>query len=118
MKVLSTRKLSKTVSEKRKAMGLTQEQLGEQASLHRVMVGRIEREDFIPSIVQLQALADVLQFEITEMFVVQEEQHPLIALRSEQMSEEAQQGFDTLISMILTLRKHMVLRKTYEEEYH
>ena len=48
MKVLSTAKLAKTVTELRKQKDLTQEQLGEQTSLNRVMVGRIERENFIP----------------------------------------------------------------------
>jgi transcriptional regulator with XRE-family HTH domain len=117
MKILSTAKLARIVSERRGEMGLTQEQLGEQTSLHRVMVGRIEREDFIPSIVQLQALSSVLGFEITDLFVEQNEEQSFIALRSELMSEGERQGFDTLLSMMLTLRQQMVLRSTYEDKH-
>lgn len=116
MKVLSTAQLAKTVLELRKEKRLTQEKLGELTSLNRVMVGKIEREEFVPSVVQLQALAKVLGFEITDMFVEQEHQHSFIALHSESMSKEVQEGLDTLLSMMLALRRQMVLRRTYEEK--
>lgn len=33
------------------------------------MIGRIEKKEYIPSIEQLQALAEALQFDITTLFV-------------------------------------------------
>src|SRR5690554_1059270 len=83
MKILSAVKLSKTVSELRNQKKLTQAELGELTGLHRIMIGRIERENFIPSIMQLEALAEVLEFEITDMFVEKERTESFIALRSE-----------------------------------
>ncbi|WP_419790151.1 helix-turn-helix domain-containing protein, partial [Sphaerochaeta associata] len=44
MKVLSAGKLSATVSNLRNKMNLTQAELGERTGLHRIMIGRIERE--------------------------------------------------------------------------
>lgn len=114
MKVLSTAKLAKTVTELRKQKDLTQEQLGEQTSLNRVMVGRIERENFIPSIIQLQALSAVLGFDLTDMFVEQEDETSFIALRGMQHSEEEREGVDQLLTMMLTLRQQMMLSKAYE----
>ncbi|MCK9524109.1 MAG: helix-turn-helix domain-containing protein [Proteobacteria bacterium] len=116
MKILSTARLAKLVIELRKKKGLTQEQLGEQTSLNRVMVGRIERENFIPSVVQLQALSSVLGFDLTEIFVEQEKEPSFIALRSENLSEEDRKDFDRLLSMMLALRQQLTLRKAYEHE--
>ena len=36
------------------------------------MIGRIERQAFIPSIAQLEALSAVLDFDLTDMFVENE----------------------------------------------
>lgn len=116
MKVLSEGKLSKTVNELRNAMNLTQAELGERTGLHRIMIGRIEREDFMPSIIQLQALADVLGFEITDMFVEKEQTQPFIALRSESMNETEREGLDTMLGMMFALRQQILLRRKFEHE--
>ena len=111
MKILSTSKLSETVSELRNKMHLTQSELGERTGLHRIMIGRIEREDFIPSITQLESLSEVLGFEITDMFVDKEQTQSFIALRSESMNEIEKAGVDTLLDMMLALRKQILLRR-------
>ncbi|MDD3904813.1 MAG: helix-turn-helix domain-containing protein [Sphaerochaeta sp.] len=114
MKILSAVKLSKTVSELRTSKNLTQAELGERTGLHRIMIGRIEREDFTPSIAQLQALADVLGFEITDMFVEKEQPQSFIALRSESMDDVEQKGVDTLLGMMFALRQQTLLRRKFE----
>jgi len=116
MRILSAVKLSKTVSQLRNNMNLTQAELGERTGLHRIMIGRIEREDFTPSIVQLQALADVLGFEITDMFVEKEQSQSFIALRSESMNEVEKEGVDTLLGMMFALRQQILLRRKFEHE--
>ncbi|MDA3835029.1 MAG: helix-turn-helix domain-containing protein [Spirochaetales bacterium] len=116
MKILSAVKLSNTVSELRNSKNLTQAELGERTGLHRIMIGRIEREDFIPSIVQLEALANVLGFEITDMFVEKEQSQSFIALRSESMNDVEQEGVDTLLGMMLALRQQILLRRKFEHE--
>lgn len=114
MKILSAVKLSKTVSELRNKMNLTQAELGESTGLHRIMIGRIEREDFTPSIVQLEALANVLGFEITDMFVEKEQSQSFIALRSESMNEVEKEGVDTLLGMMFVLRQQILLRRKFD----
>jgi transcriptional regulator with XRE-family HTH domain len=116
MKKLSTAKLAETVKEKREQKGLTQEELSKITGINRVMIGRIERENFIPSITQFEALSNVLDFEITDMFVEKEETNSFIALRSEALSEGEKEGVDRLFKMMLTLRQQILLRRKFENE--
>ena len=53
---------------KRKEKKITQAQLAEMTGIHRAMVSRIEAQEYIPSINQLQAIAEALDFEITDLF--------------------------------------------------
>lgn len=48
---------------------LTQAQLADMTGIHRAMVSRLEGLDYIPSIDQLQAIAEALGFEVTDLFV-------------------------------------------------
>ena len=73
MKKLSLPLLAETVVSKRKALKITQTQLAEKTGMNRSMLSRVESQDYIPSIDQLQALGDVLQFEPASMFIAPEE---------------------------------------------
>ena len=74
MKKLSMDKLVNTVINERKAKGLTQVQLAEATGINRAMIGRLENSDYIPSIDQLQRLGENLGFEVTDLFVEEEEE--------------------------------------------
>ena len=74
MKKLSMDKLVSTVINERKAKGLTQVQLAEATGINRAMIGRLENSDYIPSIDQLQRLGENLGFEVTDLFVEEEEE--------------------------------------------
>ncbi len=74
MKKLSIPLLSDTIVKARKDHNLSQAQLSDLTGINRLMIGRIEKQEYIPSIEQLQALAEALQFDITALFV--EEQSP------------------------------------------
>ena len=69
MKRLSTDKLIKTITNQRKSKSLSQAQLSELTGINRTMIVRIEKGDYIPTIDQLQNLAEALNFDITELFV-------------------------------------------------
>lgn len=73
MKKLYMDKLVNTVINERKAKGLTQVQLAEATGINRAMIGRLENSDYIPSIDQLQRLGENLGFEVTDLFVEEEE---------------------------------------------
>lgn len=116
MKTLSTRKLAETVTSLREQKKLTKEALGKLTGINRIMIGRIESEEFTPSIVQLEKLANALAFDVTDIFIEKETTNSFIALRSEALCEKEKEGVDILFKMMLTLRQQIRLRSKYEEE--
>ena len=69
MKKLSVEKMVDIISSRRKSKKMTQNQLAQATGINRAMIGRIENKDYIPSIEQLQSLGEVLEFEVTDLFV-------------------------------------------------
>ena len=52
MKTLSSKKLAERVKTLRESKGYTKEELGNLTNINRIMIGRIEKQDFVPSIIQ------------------------------------------------------------------
>lgn len=69
MKKLSTAQLADTIIRLRKQQHMTQAQLAAETGINRSLVSRMEKQDFMPSIEQLEALGNVLHFDITELFI-------------------------------------------------
>ena len=69
MKKLSNQLLADTISAKRKELNLTQTRLSEFTGINRSMIGRIENLEYTPTINQLEKLAEVLDFDLTNLFV-------------------------------------------------
>jgi transcriptional regulator with XRE-family HTH domain len=82
MKKLSSSKLADIIKLKRKVKKLTQKQLSDLTGINRIMIGRIEREEYIPSINQFESLAIALYFNITDMFVEKQATNLYFALQS------------------------------------
>jgi transcriptional regulator with XRE-family HTH domain len=116
MKTLSTKKLAETVRNLRESKGLTKEELGNLTGINRITIGRIEREDFIPSISQFEALSRELGFDITEMFEEKERTNSFVALLSETLSDSEKEGVEKLFNMVLALRQQIKLRSSFENE--
>lgn len=72
MKKTSQKIIAETILDCRKQACLTQAQLAELSGLNRATIGRIENEEFMPSIDQLQSLSETLKFDITSLFVEEE----------------------------------------------
>lgn len=68
MKKLSIEKMAKTITSNRKNLKLTQAQLADKTNINRAMISRLENSEYTPSIDQLQAIAEVLGFEIVDLF--------------------------------------------------
>lgn len=68
MKKLSITKMSDTIISKRKELKMTQVQLAEATGINRGMISRLESCDYTPSIDQLQTIAEVLHFEVVDLF--------------------------------------------------
>lgn len=69
MKKLSQSLLADIVSTKRKAKNMTQQELSDKVGINRALLSRLEQQDFIPSIPQLENLAEVLDFEPSDLFI-------------------------------------------------
>ena len=69
MKKLSQSLLANLVATKRKEQNMTQQALADATGINRALISRLEKEDFLPSIPQLEALCEALGFEPDEVFV-------------------------------------------------
>lgn len=69
MKKLSQSLLADLVATKRKEQNMTQQALANATGINRALISRLEKEDFLPSIPQLEALCEALGFEPDEVFV-------------------------------------------------
>lgn len=71
MKKLSMSVLANLVTSKRKEKSMTQQQLSDATGINRALLSRLEKQDFIPSIPQLEALGETLGFEPDSVFINQ-----------------------------------------------
>ena len=69
MKRLSKKLLASAIKSARRALHMSQQELADRAGMHRTMIGRIEKEDYTPTIDQLEKLGEVLDFEPVSFFV-------------------------------------------------
>lgn len=69
MQKLSQRELTNIIITKRKKANMTQQELADKTGINRATISRLELMDFMPSIAQLESLSDVLDFDITDLFV-------------------------------------------------
>ena len=115
MKRLSQEKMVEIVKELRKNKDLTQEQLSAETGINRQMIGRLENREYMPSISQLEKLAEVLGFDIPDFYV---ENEPMVytAYRSSSMSEEERAGADRMFDMMMASKQQLVLRKAMLNE--
>ena len=125
MRILSIRELAKTVIKLREEKGYTQEKLGNLIGISGIIIDKIEREDLLPSIVQLEELAEVLEFDIAEMFICKEENNSLHTFKSGALNKVEEKGIEQLFKMMCSLRQQIMLRRKcklaeripYEEDW-
>ena len=69
MKKLSTSLLADLVMSKRKELKMTQQNLADATGINRALISRLEKEDFLPTIPQLEQLGETLGLEPDNVFV-------------------------------------------------
>ena len=69
MKRLYSALLAETVKRRRKEKNITQIQLAQLTGINRSMIGRLENETYKPSTDQLEGIAQVLGFEVTDLYI-------------------------------------------------
>ena len=67
-KIVYRLQISEAIKSARKSLRFTQADLAEKSGLNRATIGRIENGTFMPSIEQLQDLAEALDLDITTLF--------------------------------------------------
>ena len=75
MKNISKEIIASTVKEYRNKLGMTQLEVAKAAKLNRATVSRIEAASYMPSIEQLQNIAEILHFDITNLFKPEKQQN-------------------------------------------
>lgn len=115
MRHLSQEKLAAFVKEKRVQLNYTQEQLSEKTGMNRAMISRLEQEKYLPTIPQLECLADVLKFEIAELF---RDNQPTVftAFRGSNLTSQEKDGVEHLLEMMLVAKQQILLRKALGRE--
>jgi transcriptional regulator with XRE-family HTH domain len=113
MKKIDLDKLSLLVSQRRKQKKMTQDELGELTGINRQVIGRIELGKTVPSLSQLQQLLDVLEIDFNSILEDEQVEDVFMAMKGEARDDEEKKGLETMISMMLCLRKHDKLRRVY-----
>ena len=92
MKKLSLEILSNTVMTKRKAAKLTQTELGKLTSINRSVISKLEKGEYTPSVDQLQALSEVLNFNLVDMMVSDEN------IANDNMNKDEKQNYKIAVA--------------------
>jgi transcriptional regulator with XRE-family HTH domain len=79
----SPKLLGQRIRSLRQGRGLTQQQLGERASLNYKYLGTVERGESNPSLLVLERIADALEVELSDLFrFAHEETSPKVLRKS------------------------------------
>ena len=110
MTTISIARLAEIVQKTRKERSLTQQDVQDLTGINRLLIGRIEKGDFLPSLPQLNILAEKLNFDIASLIEEREDENAFYAMRGEAKSQEESEGVDKLFSMMSFLKSQMLLR--------
>ena len=112
---LSENKLAQTMKKRRSALKITQQELAEATDINRAMIGRIEREEYIPSIPQLEAIAENMKFDFIDVFADDERPAFVMAMRGKNLDAKERGGVNALLKMMLAAKQQIIMSGTLEK---
>jgi len=94
---------------------MTQDDVGKKTGINRALIGRIEKNDFLPSILQLNSLAEVLDFDLQDIL---EDDTPMVAtaFRGSDLTEEERSARNHLFDMMTAVKQQVLLRNALRHE--
>ena len=98
--------LAATVKNNRKALKMSQSELAQKTGMSRPVLSNLENGSYKPSIDQMEALAEVLDFEVTDMF--QEDEKPAVVSDRTYRIAVAGVGYVGLSLAVLLAQHHEV----------
>ena len=117
MKKISASLLGERIRKCRKEKELTLERLAEITGIHRVMISRIEKQEYMPSIEQLQKLAEALEFEVVDLFVEEAKDSEISLSKDKYNIAVAGTGYVGLsIATLLAQHNHVVAVDIIQEK--
>lgn len=107
---VSLDKLAQVVLARRNELNLSQLDIQNKTGINRLMIGRLEKGDYLPSLPQLNLLAEALNFSIDDLIEDAAEESAYTAMRGEAKNEQEAAGIDRLFSMMSFLKSQAVIR--------
>ena len=107
MKTFSKTVLSQLLRQQRREKGLTQDEVARRTGINRALIGRAENGKFIPSLEQLQALAEALDFDPTLVFAEDMPASKTPALRSYRIAVAGTGYVGMSLAVLLAQHNHV-----------
>ena len=107
MKTFSKTVLSQLLRQQRREKGLTQDEVARRTGINRALIGRAENGKFIPSLEQLQALAEALDFDPTLIFAEDMPASKTPALRSYRIAVAGTGYVGMSLAVLLAQHNHV-----------
>ena len=107
MKTFSKTVLSRLLRQQRREKGLTQDEVARRTGINRALIGRAENGKFIPSLEQLQALAEALDFDPTLIFAEDMPASKTPALRSYRIAVAGTGYVGMSLAVLLAQHNHV-----------
>ncbi|MEA5072759.1 MAG: nucleotide sugar dehydrogenase [Eubacterium aggregans] len=107
MKEFSEALLATTLTQTRKAQGLTQKDLADATGINRALISRIEQQDFMPSIPQLERLGEALDFDPASLFISVKANTPVSAPTPHKIAVAGTGYVGLSIAILLSQHNHV-----------
>lgn len=111
----SMSKLAELLKRKRKKLNYSLKQLSTKTGIALTTLSRIEADNYVSSLSQINKLSKVLNFEINEIIVTRVNISPVSKLKMGVINSIEEEGIDKLFSMMVILKQQIQLRENFEK---